>query len=100
MQSGPESLEKLKDSCDFEILYASPEISAIQEASTVPQQYSSQLVGIVVNESYCIGIGKILNLKVIFFLIRSLLTCYDSLSCTCFSSGVFSLRIDICTVGL
>ena len=95
MQSGPESLEKLKDSCDFEILYASPEIFAVQEARSLLQQYSSRLVGIVIDESYCI-----VHWKVIFFLIRSLLTCYDSLSCTCFSSGVFSLRIDICSVGL
>ena len=45
-------------------------------------------------------IGKILNFESYFFPICSILTCYDSLSCTCFSSGVFSLGIDICTVGL
>ena len=49
-----ESLEKLKDSCDFEILYASPEIFDDQEARSLRQQYSARLVGIVIDESHCI----------------------------------------------
>ena len=49
-----ESLEQLKDTSDFEILYATPEIFDVQEARSPLQQHSAGLVGIVIDESHCI----------------------------------------------
>ena len=49
-----ESLEQLKDTSDFEILYASPEIFDVQEARSLLQQYSARLIGIAIDESHCI----------------------------------------------
>ena len=47
-------LDRLKEACDFEILYASPEMLDDQETRTLLQQYSIRLVGIVIDESHCV----------------------------------------------
>ena len=53
-KAGDESLNQLKEACKFEILYAGPEILDDQETRTLLQQYSSRLVGIVIDKSQCI----------------------------------------------
>ena len=49
-----ESVDRLKEACEFAVLYASPETFDDQEARTLLQQYSNRLVGIVIDESHCI----------------------------------------------
>ena len=49
-----ESVDRLKEACEFEILYASPEIFDDQRARTLLQKYSTRLAGIVIGESHCI----------------------------------------------
>ena len=49
-----ESVDRLKEACEFEVLYASPEIFDDQEARMLLELYNTRLVGIVIDESHCI----------------------------------------------
>lgn len=49
-----ESVDRLKEACEFDVLYTSPEIFDHQEARTLLQLYNTRLVGIVIDESHCI----------------------------------------------
>lgn len=49
-----ESTSSLQKECEYQILYASPEVFDNDEVRNLLQQYCDRIIGIVIDESHCI----------------------------------------------
>ena len=49
-----ESVDSLQKGCDFDLLYASPEVFDNEDVRKLLLQYSDRIIGLVIDESHCI----------------------------------------------